>query len=918
MLLTSGARLGSYEIVGALGAGGMGEVYRARDTKLGREVAIKILPRAFTSDPERLARFDREAQVLASLNHPNIGTLYGVEETESSIGGAGMRALVMELVEGETLAERIAGSTERIGGSGDAGSTGPGLHIAEALRIARQIADALDAAHEKGIVHRDLKPANIKITPTGAVKVLDFGLAKLTTEADGSPDLSQLPTATVAGTRDGVILGTAAYMSPEQARGKPVDKRTDIWAFGCVLFEMLTGRAAFRRETTSDTIAAILEREPDWTPLRETTPVAVRRLLERCLEKDSRRRLRDIADARLDLEASEPPKDSVLRSPLRPLNRTHVAGFLLACLAAGLLGWLAGARVWRSTDVASTLAIRSTLPLPDNTRLASTAVTAVAIAPDGGRVVYAASSDGPRRLFVRELDQPDATAIAGTEGATGPFFSPDGQWIGFYAGGRLRKVAIRGGSAVPLTDFDTFGQYFGATWGADDTIFFAGSFAGGISRVPASGGQPEAVTSPDVEKGERSHSFPEVLPGGKGLIFTIKTADMRSFDDAIIAARSLETGEQKTVIQGGTHARFVAIDRDSGYVVYARSGGLFALPFDVRTLEATGPSARILDELTTNVLNGVAEFSVSDRGTLTYATGAAIASSRLVWVDRSGTVDEFPLTEFRPLFQRLSPDGSRLATERDDANHDVWIYDVPRATISRLTFNGDSHYPIWTPNGRRVVFRSGSPQNLFWVPVDSSQPPELLVTSEHDKLPSSWSPDGRWLAFSQLDPATSQDIWVLSLADRKARPFLVTPYEELDAVFSPDGRWLAYVSNATGRTEVYVQPFPGPGERWQVSSEGGAEPVWGSSGTELFYRSGRRMMVVDVSMQPTFRAGRPRVLFEGSFTATRLHASYDVARGSQRFVMIQNDPAPPIRGIQLVVKWVDELKRRMAGGAMNR
>jgi serine/threonine protein kinase/Tol biopolymer transport system component len=894
MSLSPGTRVGSYEIVSVLGAGGMGEVYRARDPRLNRDVAFKILPDAFASDPDRLLRFTREAQTLASLNHPNIAAIYGIEESQN------VRALVMELVEGEDLSQRIARGA---------------IPLDETLPLARQIADALEAAHEQGIIHRDLKPANIKVRRDGTVKVLDFGLAKAVGIGRSNADSARAtgdasPAATItalAVSERGMILGTPAYMSPEQARGQLTNRSTDVWAFGCVLYEMLAGRLAFPGETQSDVVASVLGREPNWHALPASAPKGILRLLRRCLAKDPRRRLHDIADARLELEEALAPVVDGDSDSHVAIKRGHLVWSALAAAVVGLVGWLAGTN-WSATSLPRMPSvIRSTLLLPADTRLTLTSVGSVSISPDGARIVYAAQVQGVNRLFVRDLDQPDAKELAGTDGAIGPFFSPDGQWVGFLAQGSLRKIPVRGGAIETLCEIVPFGAYYGATWSAEDVIYFAGAFAGGISRVPALGGQKEDVTLPDEAKGEIAHLFPSLMPGGKVLLFTVKKTDIESYDDAVVAVRVLGTGEQKTIVQRGSHARYSPIDKDSGYLIYAHDAALFALPFNHVRLEATGPSARVLSNATFHSLNGVAQFSISDTGTLVHATGPAVSDSRLVWVDRKGHIEPFPLRDFRAGYHRISPDGRRLASEKMVANHDIWLYDFARGGVTRLTFNSDSHYPIWSGDATRLAFRSGRQNNLFSVPVDGSAPPEALVRNEFEKLPTSWSADGRWLAFTQVDPKTSDDIWVLSMRDRIPRMVLGTPYQERGAVFDPTARWIAYVSNATGRYEVYVQQFPGPGERWQVSVDGGTEPTWAADGKELFYRSGRRLMSVDIKPGATLDVGRPRTVFEGDFAATPLHAMYDATRDGDRFLMIQNDPPRTFAQLHLVLNWFTEL-----------
>jgi len=650
--LSTGTRLGPYEILAAIGAGGMGEVYRARDTKLGRDVAIKVLPEAFARDPERLARFEREARVLASLNHPNIAAIYGFEQSD------GIPFLVLEYVPGETL-------------------RGP-LPVSEALRIAGQIAEALENAHEKAFVHRDLKPANIKVTPEGKVKVLDFGLAKAFTEETVGSDPSQSPTISAGPTRTGMILGTAAYMSPEQARAKPVDKRTDIWAFGCVLYETLAGRQVFPANSVADAMTAILGRDPDWQALPLATPPKIRDLLHRCLQKELNRRLRDIGDARIEIEETLAGAVAVPQTTKPPgaARWRPVAIGVCAAVAIGVALWAP----WRG-DSAPRAVIRTAVVLPPSDRFRTEAQPAVAISPDGARLVYSASRGGRTQLYFRQLDQFEVTPIAGTEDAGGPFLSPDGEWVGFFAGGKLKKVALRGGPPVTLCDAPN-GR--GASWGPDGQIVFtpAASLGIGLWRVSASGSEvtPQPLTTPDAKKGEASHRWPYILPGGESVLFTSWGGG--AFDASRLAVLSLKTGERRVLLEGGHSAHYAS----SGHLVFMRAGGLWAAPFDLARLQVTGPHSPMLNRVVTAAATGAGHYSFAANGTLVYIPGGAESGSSLLWVDRKGV--SRPLTQARRvyMFPRLSPDGGLLAvTIIEGANTDIWVYDLGRDTTAIQT-----------------------------------------------------------------------------------------------------------------------------------------------------------------------------------------------------------------------------------------
>ena len=869
--------VGAYEVIALIGAGGMGEVYLARDTRLKREVAIKVLPDAFANDPERLARFQREAELLATLNHPNIAQIHGLEE----------RALILELVDGPTLADRIEHGA---------------IPIGETLAIARQIAEALEAAHERGVIHRDLKPANIKLTADGNVKVLDFGLAKAIAAEHGPAEaghyiLSQSPTITSpAATLGGVILGTAAYMSPEQARGKPVDKRADIWAFGCVVYEMLTGRAAFDGDEVSDTLAAILRSDPAWERLPAAMPPTLTRLLRRCLEKDRRKRLADIADAILDVkdaqaEIAQPiDQRSQSRRPTRWIAAT-VAAAIVAAFAVTVAMWPAP----------SAPPVRTSLVLPVSTAEAS-GLAGIAISPDGGRVVYRGSmvSGGTSLLFLRHLNQYEIAPIRGTERATSPFFSPDGEWLGFIADGKLKKVRLSGG--VPSVICDAPGAGHGGTWSRSDTILFSTSGNLGLMKVSANGGVPEFVTHSDSKR-ERLHRWPTFLPDGNAFIYV--DAPSANFDQSTIYVRSLDTGEQIELTQGGTRPRILP----TGHLVLARTGSLVALPMSPRWPHTTGVGTDMGESRLTMTPNGVAQYDISDSGTLVYIPGTNIQLDRtLAWVDRRGNVSEIAGLR-RPINgASLSPDGKRVAMSLNDEARDIWIYELDRGALVRFTSGpGVESIPLWTPDGTRVAYSVNNSQ-IFWKPIDASAPEEVLIKGDAPgNFPQSWTKDGRLLLFQRGIGQGFNDLWVLPVdGDKQPRTAVATPFDETDAEFSPDDKWIAYQSSESGRAEVYIRPFPGPGGRLQVSVDGGSSPTWSPNSRELFFKSGDQMMVSAISTAPTLSATPPQVVFTMPFDAR-----FSVAPDGKRFLVVRGDAVQSAH-LSIVMNFFTEVTRRSA------
>ena len=780
MSLSPGTRLGHYDVTALLGEGGMGQVWQATDTQLNRQVALKILPDAFAADPDRLARFTREAQILASLNHPNIAAIYGIEEAE------GTRALVLELVEGQTLADRIAKGA---------------IPIDEALPIAKQIAEALEAAHEAGVIHRDLKPANIKVREDGTVKVLDFGLAKAL-DPNPEADPSQSPTLTAAATQMGVILGTAAYMSPEQAKGKVADKRADIWAFGVVLFEMLTGHRAFAGETVSETLAAVMMKEPDWDVSRPDLSSTLITLIRRCLQKDPRQRMRDIGDVRLAMEGALEATggaESALTAAPRHVAWRRTA--MLAAAASVVVGAGAGLAVWRVTRPTPPPVMRLSLPLPSTEQVA--AEWGLAISPDGQHVAYLSGNTLQLQLRLLSLNQQVPTTLVRDGFPFRPFFSPDGQWVGFHDAGanELRRVSIQGGPASTICTLSA--NPYGMTWGDDDTIVFAqGLQQGGVWRVSADGGTPEPLTTPDAAQGQVSHAWPQILPGGASVLVTTSTG--RS-DESQIAVVSLETGRQTVLVRRGAHARYVP----TGHLVYGVDGGVWGVSFDTDRLAVVGDPARLVDGPLISGRGGFTEFSISDTGSLLYASAGGARQRTLGWVTRQGEMTSVLGEAARLEMPRLSPDDTRLAFTRaaDDGREDVWIRDFERGSETRLTLEGSNLNPAWTPDGANVSYSSnnGALWDLYSKPADLSEAADLLVSSAASSGPGSWSPDGRFFVYQELTP-DGGDLWMLPAGGAPVA-LLTTPFNEQAPRLSFDGRWLAYVSDQTGEPRVYVQSF---------------------------------------------------------------------------------------------------------------
>jgi len=906
MALTAGTKLGTFEILAAIGAGGMGEVYRARDARLARNVALKVLPAEFAQQADRMARFEREAQTLASLNHPHIAALYGLEES------GGLRALVMELVEGPTLAEKIG--------------AGP-VALEEALPLARQMAEALEYAHERGIIHRDLKPANIKITTDGSVKVLDFGLAKALEGETVGADLSHSPTISLAATRAGIILGTAAYMSPEQAKGKPVDRRADIWAFGVVLMEMLSGQRMYAGETASETMAAVIKDEPGWGMLPGATPEPIRRLLRRCLTKEPKSRLRDIGEARIAL-------DEHLANP----SADHAAIEAAAALPGPALPTWKRVLPWAVATLAITTAVTAlwrpwhTEPLRPAVRLSfeaepeqSFVPAGLALSPDGTRLVYQArDKQGTTRLYARRLDQPESTVLSGTENAGGPFFSPDGEWVAFFADARMKKISFLGGAAVTLCDAPV---PRGGWWGEDGWIVAALDRATSLSRVPAAGGKPEPVTVLDKAKNEVTHRTPQVLPGGRAVLFTINIATA-NFNAASIVVQMLASGERKTLPVNGFNPRYLP----SGHLLFAREGTIFAAPFDLRRLEMTGPPAPVLEDVTTSSGNGLASLAFASDGTLAYLPGGErLGGAGISWMDKQGKYLPLRNTVAMQTQLRFSPDGKRLALELNDGKSpDIWVYDIQRDAMTKLTFDMTlDRRPAWTPDGKYITFdsdRSGA-RNLYIKRADGAGDEVRLLESKNNQAAESWSPDGRVLAFTEFAPNTDWDIWTARMEGTdpatwkpgKPELFLRTQFVEVQPTFSPDGRWIAYASNDSGRYEIYVRPFPGPGGRWQISNGNAAFPNWSRKEPVLFYRTGPQIMSVRYRAQgSSFQHDRPELWSSGHVIVLGSARTHDLAADGKRFAVLKypggTSGEETQTSLTFVLNFFDDLRRKVPSG----
>ena len=912
-----GRRIGTFEILSLLGRGGMGEVWRARDAKLRREVAVKTLPEEFAKDRERLARFEREATLLASLNHPNIAAIYGLEESD------GTRFLVLELVEGDTLPEFLA--------------AGP-LPVESALKIALQIAEALEAAHQKGVIHRDLKPANIKVTPEGNVKVLDFGLAKAFVGDGVVVDPSESPTISMTATKQGVIQGTAAYMSPEQARGRAVDRRTDIWAFGCVLYEALAGRRAFQGNDVAEILAAVVRTEPEWDRLPADLHPRLREVLERCLEKDLRGRRHDIADVRVDLEKIQSDSGGLTTDAEQPVTSwKRPTGLALGGMAVGLTLVLLLGNLLSPSPAGEVT--RLTLDVHEGAHLGDRAADnrltfgrpiarAFALSPDGGNLVYVGNDGESTQAYLRPLNQDQAVPIPGTEGAVVARFSSDGQSIAFFnASGELKRVPASGGEVRTIsTTGPAFLSELGLSWTDDDRILL--SSYEGVLQVPANGGVVTHLTTHDRGSGY-VQAYPRLLPGGRAVLYAEGIIGRVPSEHFNVIVESLETGDRTVVVEGGTDPLYL----NSEHIAFVRSGTLMTIPFDAANWGVRGDPVVVLEDLmqaegapNTSQDVGIGQYSVSRSGTLAYLPGGILPQfqAQLNWVDPAGNAEPVPLPPARYTFPRFSPDGTQLAyTEgRSGEDRSIWVYDMDLGVavpLPKPSLEHDNQTFAWSPDGTEIVFgsRIGSgPLNLYLTAADGSGEPERLAESDANQQPGSWSPNGV-LAFVENLPGSPRDIGILSMdGNSEPAPFRETPFRERHPAFSPDGNWLAYGSDETGRLEVHVRPFPAGEPAYQVSNGGGRQPAWAPNGEQLFYHQirredgSRRVMVVDVNLESTFTRSRPRILFEGPYLETTPIRSYDVSPNGDRFVMltrVNREPEPATR-ISIVLNWFEELK----------
>jgi Tol biopolymer transport system component len=859
----------------------MGEVYKAKDTRLDRTVAVKVLPQHLSESLEVRQRFEREAKTISSLSHPHICALFDVGNQD------GVEYLVMEFLEGETLADRLG--------------RGP-LPAEQVLRYGIEMADALDKAHRQGIVHRDLKPGNVMLTKSG-VKLLDFGLAKAVAPVSQQSGLTALATMAHGQnlTQEGTILGTFQYMAPEQLEGKEADVRTDIFAFGAVLYEIATGKKAFSGSSQASLISAIMKEEPaPIATVQPMTPPALDRVVRTCLAKDPEERWQSAHDIKSELSwiAQAGVAAPVVASRRR---KDRLAWGVAGAVAGALLAAAATWSVLRSRPAESRPVTRVAVPIPVGDSFVTDNYSTVAISPDGRRVVYVGRRSDKRQLFLRSLDAAEAAPIAGTEGAYSPFFSPDGQWVGFWADDKIKKVALSGGAPVTVCDCGVSDRLLGATWGPDDTVVFPQKWAGGLFRVSAAGGAPQPVTKVTMKEQDRGHIWPEFLPDGKSVLFTVFTGG--SLEDYAIAVVSLATGERKILVKGGTFGRYAA----SGHILYARGGTLFAVRFDAGKLEVTGAAFPVAEGVSENT-NGGAGYALSKNGTLLYATGGMLLPERsLLWVDRQGTA--IPVMKIKRPFSNpsLSPDGKRVALTVEAETYDIWVLEIGRDSLTRLSFGKDDGKPVWSPDGKRVVYQSSQAgaYNLYFRQSDGSGSEERLTSDQDASTAVSFSPDGNLLVFQKIR-AGVPEIWVYSFEKGSSpRPFLQGPFRHGGGELSPDGRWMAYESDESGKVEVYVTAFPGPGGKWPISTEGGRAPLWAPGGRELFYRKDKKVMRVAVTTSPAFSASRPELLFEGDYEG------WDIARDGQRFLMVKDEAAESApKHLNLVLDWFEDLKLR--------
>jgi serine/threonine-protein kinase len=868
--------LGHYRILERLGAGGMGEVYVAEDSKLGRQIALKILPPELADSPERLQRFESEARAVAALNHPNIVTVHSVEEAE------GVRFITMELVRGKTLTPSARRTSLR-----------------DFFEIAVPLADALAAAHQQGIVHRDLKPDNIMVTDEGRVKILDFGLAKIEARSRGDSDpeaLSHLPTKPV--TSPGMILGTVAYMSPEQAEGKKVDGRSDLFSLGIVFYQLLAGRHPFAGESAASVLSGILKDTPPLlSELDPGFPHALARIVRRCLEKGLTRRYQSATDLRNDLEEVKADfvSGAIQRRSILPPSGTGLSRFLpWVFVGAAAMALVATIVVTPGGDVPPPPVRRFVIPPVENTERND-----LTLSPDGSKLLYQGWDGDSTALYLHSLDQIAPRRVDGTDGSIGyrVFFSPDGEWIGFWADGKLKKIAADGGEPVTLGEVRFI---IGASWGEEGSIVF-GARNSGLRRVSAEGGEPETLVELQPERGELDHHFPQILPGGDGVLFTRHDKNGRFG----IEVYAMKARQRKPLLEDAFYGRFAP----TGHIVYAKGTTLFAVPFDLATLEISGPSVAIVENVSTEPNDGAARFSLANDGTLVYVPAPSRSGRALVWVDRNGHEERLPLAPRAFTQPRISPDGKQLAFAVEEGNRqDIWVYDLERDSEHRVTFEGVNESPVWTPDGSKLTFTSAPDgvRNLFWKPSDGSGVAERVTKSELRQWPFEWSRDGTILLFNQADPTDIMSIGLLRLSGQP-RPELFIPAFAAKPRLSRDGRWIVYEANG----EIFVHPFPGPGGPRQVSTEGGDAPVWASSGREIFYLAQGSVVAVSIEFSPSLRTGKPQVLFSDHYAGSYFGSTYDVAPDGRFLMILPSEDENTPRPVYVVQGWFEELKRRV-------